>query len=197
MDRSDRIKSFSVSKIYDKNLPQLKNSSLLPKPIVVLSKVDFDSRNINRQRSVRTISTLEKEAQRSKSGFTIRKNKETPTIDHKHHTKAKAEGLTVPSSLKQALREMREGKEEEQPISIISIDKAKVSSKSYGLVQAYSANSHPGPLLSYNEDRICIVTNLTKTNVRARQISFFGIYDGNNGLTKADYMRDHFHVCLA
>jgi serine/threonine protein phosphatase PrpC len=80
---------------------------------------------------------------------------------------------------------------------VVSIDRAKVSSKSYGIVKAYSANSHPGPLLSFNEDRICIVTNLTKTNVKQQQIAFFGVYDGKDGVAKADYMRDNFHLCLA
>ena len=38
---------------------------------------------------------------------------------------------------------------------------------------------------------------MTKTSVRQRQISFFGIYDGYDGVAKADYMRDNFHLCLA
>ena len=80
--------------------------------------------------------------------------------------------------------------------SLMTIDRAKISSKGYGLVKAYSANSHPGPNLSYNEDRICIVTNLTKTSVRQRQVSFFGVYDGKDGVAKADYLRDNFHLCL-
>lgn len=46
------------------------------------------------------------------------------------------------------------------------IDKAKTSSKQYGIIRGYSANSHSGPVLTYNEDRICIVTNLTKTTVK-------------------------------
>lgn len=71
-----------------------------------------------------------------------------------------------------------------------------MSSKSYGIVRGYSANSHPGPVLANNEDRICIITNLTKTNVRQKQISFFGVYDGCRGVTKADYLRDNFHICL-
>jgi len=79
----------------------------------------------------------------------------------------------------------------------VIIDKAKISSKSYGTVKAYSANSHPGPILSYNEDRICIVTNLTKTSVKQKQVSFFGVYDGNNGVARADYLRDNFHLTLA
>lgn len=52
-------------------------------------------------------------------------------------------------------------------------------------------------MLSYNEDRICIVTNLTKTSVKQKQISFFGVYDGNNGVSRADYLRDHLHLTLA
>ena len=47
-----------------------------------------------------------------------------------------------------------------------------------------------------NEDRICIVTNLNKTNVKSKQVSFFSIYDGSNGLLKTDYFRDHFHILL-
>ena len=63
-------------------------------------------------------------------------------------------------------------------------------------MKAYSANSHPGPFLSVNEDRICIVTNLTKTNNKNKQISFFGIYGGSGGALKADFMRDNFHLFL-
>jgi hypothetical protein len=47
-----------------------------------------------------------------------------------------------------------------------------------------------------NEDRICIVTNLNKTSCKTRQISFFGIFDGNQGTFKADYYRDNFHVII-
>lgn len=54
-----------------------------------------------------------------------------------------------PSQFKLTLKDIKE--EEQTPsISQVVIDKAKISSKSYGIVKAYSANSHPGPLLSYN-----------------------------------------------
>jgi serine/threonine protein phosphatase PrpC len=76
------------------------------------------------------------------------------------------------------------------------LDKSKVSSKGYGLIHGYSANSHSGPLLNYNEDRICIVTNLTKNNAKHKQVSFFGVYDGHNGTGRADYMRDNYHLML-
>lgn len=51
-------------------------------------------------------------------------------------------------------------------------------------------------MLNYNEDRICIVTNLTKTSNKHKQISFFGVYDGNGGIIKADFLRDNFHLFL-
>jgi serine/threonine protein phosphatase PrpC len=78
----------------------------------------------------------------------------------------------------------------------LTIEKSKISSKSYGIIKGYSANSHAGSMLNYNEDRICIVTNLTKTNSKQRQISFFGVYDGNGGIYKADFLRDNFHLFL-
>jgi hypothetical protein len=40
------------------------------------------------------------------------------------------------------------------------------------------------------------VTKLNKTNVKIKQISFFSIYDGSNGLLKTDYFRDNFHLIL-
>lgn len=41
------------------------------------------------------------------------------------------------------------------------------------------------------------MTNLTKTPNKAQQVSFFGIYDGRDGVAKADYLRDCFHLRLA
>jgi hypothetical protein len=40
------------------------------------------------------------------------------------------------------------------------------------------------------------VTNLTKNNTKHKQVSFFGVYDGNNGTGRADYMRDNYHLML-
>ena len=51
--------------------------------------------------------------------------------------------------------------------------------------------------MSYNEDRICIVTNLTKTNIKQKQVSYFGVYDGSDGIARVDYLRDNFHLSLA
>ena len=60
MDRFDKIKPLSGGKIIDKNLPALKSSALMAKTIISPSKVDFDSRNINKNRPVRATSMVEK-----------------------------------------------------------------------------------------------------------------------------------------
>lgn len=79
---------------------------------------------------------------------------------------------------------------------IVNLEKSRISSKSYGFIKAYAANSHPGLLNTMNEDRVCIVTNLNKTSNKANQVSFFAIYDGHNGASFADYMRDCLHTLL-
>lgn len=76
------------------------------------------------------------------------------------------------------------------------IDKAKTSAKQTGQIRGYAVNSHPGPLNTFNEDRICVVTNLNKSLQKELQISFFSIYDGENGVTKAEFFRDNFHSTL-
>lgn len=76
------------------------------------------------------------------------------------------------------------------------IEKAKISAKPIGIIKGYSVNSHPGSLNTANEDRICVITNLNKTIQKEQQISFFSIYDGENGFSKAEYFRDNFHSVL-
>jgi len=64
------------------------------------------------------------------------------------------------------------------------------------MIKGYAANSQPGVQDTTNFDRICIVTNLNKTNVKTKQVSFFSIYDGSQNIHKADYYRDNFHIIL-
>ena len=137
------MKMFGGKKLADKNLPTLRSSTLITKTIISLSKVDIDSRNIRRNRSTKPTSQVGKEVQRSQSGFNIRKNKDHK--DDKMYTKGQFEGV---ASYKTILRDIKE--DETQTANLVSIDKAKVSSKGYGIVKAYSANSHPGPILTHN-----------------------------------------------
>ena len=168
----------------EKNLPSLKSSTLVPKGIVSVSRVDIDSRAIQRERVMRSTNAIDVHHHRSKSGFMQRKV--TDTNEQKSHPKLQADSNAG------GLKPREEGGNHP-----CLIEKAKVSGKQHGVIEGYSANSHPGPILSFNEDRICIVTNLTKTPNKTQQVSFFGIYDGKDGVTKADYLRDCFHLRLA
>lgn len=170
---------------------------------MALSKVDIAIQKGDR--AMRTIAaTADKDYQRSQSGFSVRKHKESPELrtqgqwgkQQEPNDKVQQWDLPHSSSFKMQLRDVREETESQATIQPILIEKSKVSSKPYGIIRGYSANSHSGPLLSYNEDRICIVTNLTKSTSKQRQISFFGVYDGNGGVNKADFLRDNFHLML-
>jgi len=96
---------------------------------------------------------------------------------------------------------------------------AKTSSKRNGVVEAYAANTNKGLSMSYNSDRISIVTNLFPPKSRRSMFkssssintdetrsvendfdlpkwprcSFFGIFDGHNGLACAEFLRDNLH----
>lgn len=199
MDRTDKPRSHSTKKTtIDTNLPTLKSSTLMNKAIVALSKVDIDSRAIREQKEKAmraTSGAFDKEYQRSQSGFSMRKQKEASSSPAEVRPQRQME-MPGTSAFKLQLKDIREELETQGSAQPLVIDKSKVSSKSYGIIKGYSANSHSGPMLSYNEDRICIVTNLTKTSSKHKQISFFGVYDGNSGILKADFLRDHFHLLL-
>lgn len=195
MERSDKVRSQSMKRgLLENNLPSLKSSVLVKKGIVAISKVDIAIQKEQKERVLRTtVGPYEKEYPRSKSGFSMRKNKDSPSAEMRGGGQF---DLPHSSSYKMQLRDVKEELESQSSIQPLLIEKSKVSSKPYGIIRGYSANSHSGPLLSYNEDRICIVTNLTKSSSKQRQISFFGVYDGNGGVTKADFLRDNFHLML-
>jgi hypothetical protein len=57
--------------------------------------------------------------------------------------------LPSSSSFKLHLKDIKE-ELESQTFQPLVIDKSKISSKAYGIIRGYSANSHSGPLLNYN-----------------------------------------------
>lgn len=96
------------------------------------------------------------------------------------------------------------GKDNKKPISLDTLnipvnnfEQSKFSSKSMGIIRAYGANTHPGIVRNYNEDRVSIIINMNKPqNYKALhwpKVSFFGIYDGHGGYTCAEYLRDNLH----
>jgi|TARA_B110000285_G_C15108027_1_gene609217 protein phosphatase 2C family protein 2/3 len=87
---------------------------------------------------------------------------------------------------------------------------AKISSKAVGAVEAFSAITNQGLSKNYNNDRISIVTNLYPPKERKHLFSsisqsenedlpawpkccFFGIFDGHNGNSCAEFLRDNLH----
>ena len=77
-----------------------------------------------------------------------------------------------------------------------NFESSKISSKSIGIIKAYSANTYQGIIRNYNEDRVSIMLNMAKPknfNGKWPKVSFFSIYDGHGGKKCSEYLRDNLH----
>ena len=81
-----------------------------------------------------------------------------------------------------------------EPIKKFS--QGKISSKSFGIITSYAANTNQGIVRNYNEDRVSIIINMTKPNnykssLPWPKISYFAIFDGHAGNRCAEYLREN------
>ena len=78
-----------------------------------------------------------------------------------------------------------------------NLEKVRISKKSFGCIEGYSAITTEGIVRGYNEDRVSIILNIPKPqNFKGNdwpKCSFFGIYDGHGGSACADFLRDNLH----
>ena len=75
----------------------------------------------------------------------------------------------------------------------------KVSTKSYGYINAYAANTNQGISRDYNEDRVSIIININKPNNYEGEwprVSFFSVYDGHGGNKCAEFLRQNLIIFL-
>lgn len=173
-----------MSRRYNNNFPVLRKSSSLAKPVISLAKVEIDSSGRNadsgnsKMQNREVVSSFSHK--RIGSGISIRQlttqsfTKTSRSQFYDHHKR-------ISNLIHQSTSNMtptQQIKDGERPPPCPNIDKAKISTKFIGEVKGYAVNSHPGPLNSVNEDRICIVTNLTRSSSKEAQVSFFSIYDG-------------------
>ena len=95
-------------------------------------------------------------------------------------------------------------KDSEIPISLDILQeqfenfpKHKISTRDFGIIKAYAANTSQGIVRDYNEDRVSIVINLIRPpNCQIEEsewprISYFGIFDGHAGNKCAEYLKDN------
>ena len=81
-----------------------------------------------------------------------------------------------------------------EPIS--KFNQGKISSKSFGEIISYAANTNQGIVRNYNEDRVSIIINMNKIgNYQSSKpwpkISYFAIFDGHAGNKCAEYLREN------
>ena len=72
----------------------------------------------------------------------------------------------------------------------------RISSKSFGLINSYAANTNQGIDRNYNDDRVKIMINMNRPpNYMNKSpwplISYFGIFDGHNGDQCAEFLRQN------
>ena len=72
----------------------------------------------------------------------------------------------------------------------------RISSKSFGLINSYAANTNQGIDRNYNDDRVKIMINMNRpSNYPSKApwplISYFAIFDGHNGDHCAEYLRQN------
>ena len=75
----------------------------------------------------------------------------------------------------------------------------KISSKSFGLINSYGANTNQGIDRNYNDDRVKIMINMNRPANYSNKsawplISYFGIFDGHNGEHCAEFLRKNLWV---
>ena len=95
------------------------------------------------------------------------------------------------------------GKNSNRPIDINILsepiqkfNQGKISSKSFGVITSYAANTNQGIVRNYNEDRVSIIINMNKPNNYSSskpwpKISYFAIFDGHAGNKCAEYLREN------
>ena len=81
-----------------------------------------------------------------------------------------------------------------EPIS--KFNQGKISSKSFGIITSYSANTNQGIVRNYNEDRVSIIINMNRPNnykssLPWPKISYFAIFDGHAGNKCAEFLREN------
>ena len=101
------------------------------------------------------------------------------------------------------------GEESKQPITLDMIDDpyiyltpGKISTKSFGVIASYSANTNQGIVRDYNEDRVSVIINMNKpiyydSSFPWPKISYFGVFDGHAGNKCAEFLRDNLlnYIC--
>lgn len=81
-----------------------------------------------------------------------------------------------------------------------SLSTSVKSSRPHGIVKAYCANTHKGLVRNLNEDRVMIISKISKPDSRKTEkwpiSSFFAIYDGHMGKECCNFLRDNLHTFI-
>ncbi|OMJ84249.1 hypothetical protein SteCoe_14670 [Stentor coeruleus] len=97
------------------------------------------------------------------------------------------------------LPDLRNSRSSSKISAFLKAENGRSSDKSCGILKAYAVNSHRGR--HHNEDRVNLMINLQRPNSISEDewppSSFFGLFDGHNGKTCAEFLKKNLYDYIA
>ena len=185
-----------------------KNKNINSKDFPHMSRFNFNSKNIKLSAIPHSLSQNKNiQNQQHNDGFSRFYEPENLKNFHNIYEKEnykKSENIHN-NTLNKNIIEIKDliGKNMNKPIElkmlsepIKNFNKGKISSKTFGIITSYAANTNQGIVRNYNEDRVSIIINMNKPNnyksiLPWPKISYFAIFDGHAGNKCAEYLREN------
>lgn len=101
--------------------------------------------------------------------------------------------------LKQQIAKLVQRTRLDKPSTLPFFQQSKLSSKAFGAVRSFAANTNVGTVRKANEDRIAIILNVIQPQAKHPKVAewpkiqIFGVFDGHGGHKCAEYLKDNLH----
>ena len=190
------------------NYNHSKNKNINSKDIPHISRFNLNSKNIKLSAIPHSFSQ-NKNIQNQQHNNCIPRNIQTENLKNIHNFYEKENSKKSENfhdnTLNKNIIEIKDliGKNMNKPIELKMLtepmkkfNQGKISSKSFGIITSYAANTNQGIVRNYNEDRVSIIINMNKPNnykssLPWPKISYFAIFDGHAGNKCAEYLREN------
>ena len=190
------------------NINLSKNRNNITKDIPHLSRFNFNNKNVKLNNVIPHSFSQNKNLQYMQQSYIPRiiNQEKIKNISHFYEKEnSKKSDSSLNTTLNNNVIEIKDliSKNSNKPIElnmlyepISKFNQGKISSKSFGIITSYSANTNQGIVRNYNEDRVSIIINMNRPNnykssLPWPKISYFAIFDGHAGNKCAEFLREN------